>query len=75
MALFQRRGDVLLQRCQGIAVLGGIQRAGQLEDGVQVGLGAHAEFLGDLAKGLQVSADQFAVHGESRAAACAPGRA
>ena len=69
MHLFQRRGHLLLQAGHGIAVFGGVQSAGQLEHRVQVGLSAHAEFLSDFAKGAQISAHQFAVHGKRGAPA------
>ena len=54
-------------------IVGRIQRARQLQDDVQVGLGAHAEFFGDVAKGPQIAADQFAVHREAGAASALHG--
>ena len=55
--VFQRRDHLLFQLVCGIAVDGGIQRSGQLQHRVQVGLGAYAEFFCHRAEGLQVSAD------------------
>ena len=66
--LLQRGGHVLLEFVRGIARLGGIQRARQLQHGVEVRLRAHAELLRRLAKCSQVSADQLAIDRERRSA-------
>jgi len=73
-ALFQSGGHLLLQRTECVAIFRRVQRARQLEHGVEVGLGADAKLFRDLAKGAQVSSHQFAVDGKGRAAAALHGQ-
>ncbi len=68
-AFFQGRGHLLLQSAHGVAVLGGVQGAGQLEHRVEIRFGADPELLGHFAEGPQISADEIAVDREGRAAA------
>ena len=60
---------MLFQRVESVAVFGGIQRARQLKDRVQIRFGADPKLLGHFAEGAKISAYQIAIDGKRRATA------
>src|ERR1700683_760908 len=67
--LLQSRCNLLLHSGDTCAVLGGIERARQLQPATQARLGADAELSGHAAKGAKSPADEVPIPRERRPAA------